>query len=101
MERHLGLIRSNPNDTHPVQIVIAGLVFDELLMQVTDERFVALKKDTVAHSYRNAGCVNKYLMVSKNAHQTKPTFGKWSSLHILQQQLSLYQSKVKNGNILK
>ena len=37
----------------------------------------------------------------KNVHPTKLIIGKWSSLLILQQQLSLDQKKVKNGNILK
>ena len=47
------------------------------------------------------GCISKNLTVYKNARHTKPTFHKWSSLLILQQYLSLDQSKVKNGNILK
>ena len=47
------------------------------------------------------GCVSKNLTLYKNAHQTKLTIGKWSSLLILQQQLSHGQNKVKKGNILK
>ena len=49
----------------------------------------------------STGCVSKNLMLHKNAHQTKPTNGKWSFLLILQQQLSHDQNKVKKGNILK
>ena len=45
--------------------------------------------------------ISKNLTLYKNAHQTKPTIGKWSSLLMLQEQLSHDQSKVKNGNILK
>ena len=49
----------------------------------------------------HTGCVSKNLTLYKNAHQTKPTIGKWSSLLILQQMLSHDQNKVKNWNILK
>ena len=47
------------------------------------------------------GCISKNLTLNKNAHQIKPTIGKWSSLLILQQQLSHDQNKVKNESILK
>ena len=53
-----------------------------------------------SHAVYN-GCVSKNLMLYKNSHQTKLTFGKWSSLLILQWQVSLDQKKVKNRNILK
>ena len=53
-------------------------------------------------SQANTGCVSKNLMLYKNARQTKPTFGKWSSL-ILLLQLSLEQTTkvLKNLNVLK
>ena len=44
--------------------------------------------------WRNTGCVSKNLTLYKNAPQTKPTFGKWSSLIILLLQLSLDPTKV-------
>ena len=49
----------------------------------------------------NTGCVSKNLMLYKNTHWTKLIFEKWSSLLILQWQLSLYKHKVKNWNVLK
>ena len=42
----------------------------------------------------STGCVSKNLTLYKNARQTKPTFGKWSSLIIFLLQLSLDQTKV-------
>ena len=51
--------------------------------------------------YIYAGSISKNLTHYKTVHQTKLTFGKCSSLLILQQQLSHGQNKVKNGNFLK
>ena len=50
---------------------------------------------------QHIGCVSKNLMLYKNAHWTKLIFEKWSSLLILQWQLSLDWNKVKNWSILK
>ena len=49
----------------------------------------------------NTGSVSKNLMLYENACQAKPTFGKLSSLLMLQWLQSLDQNKVKNGSILK
>ena len=47
------------------------------------------------------GYVNKNLMLYKNACWTKPTFGKWYSLFILQWQLSLDQNIIHKLQITK
>ena len=56
-------------------------------------------KDTIQHTQLMCiytGCVSKNLTLYENVHQTKPTFGKWSALLILQWQVSLDQNKVKS-----
>ena len=56
----------------------------------------AWMKYTSHHEHRSAdctGCISKNLMPNKNVCQTKLTVGKWSSLLILQQQLSHDKTK--------
>ena len=47
-------------------------------------------------NFMYTGCISKNLTLYKTACRTMLTFGKWSSLLILQWQVSLDQNKVKN-----